>query len=131
MISLLKKTSLLSLIAIAFATFAAAAPEEEKAKAKDARGKGQMFSRADADGNGTISLDEFVNGRVKNASKRFAASGATDEEVAARIDGLKNRLSKSFAMADADENGELTQEEFAAAMQKQRGGKGKKKPADS
>lgn len=69
----------------------------------------KMLKRFDADGNGTISLEEFKSAKRKN-------------EVPVE------RLEKNYARMDADKNGAVTLEELKANWANNQGkAKGKKK----
>ena len=74
----------------------------------DAREKGQRrqggnpeaaFKKMDADGNGTVTCEEFIKAR----------NPANDEE--------KQKLEERFKKMDADSNGQLTLEELKKAME--------------
>ncbi len=83
------------------------------------RERPDFFALADKDESGTVSLDELVNSRIEMMNRRGGQGQGQQqqrdpEEMAARI---KEQMSAAFKKADADENGELTKEEFATMPQ--------------
>ncbi|MEP4076170.1 MAG: EF-hand domain-containing protein [Haloferula sp.] len=88
-------------MALAALMIPAQAQDEKKGPRKE-RDPAKMLEKKDTDGNGTLSLAEFIEG-AKDAEKATAA----------------------FKRIDTDNNGELTLEELKAAPK--RGGKGRGK----
>ncbi len=83
------------------------------------RERPDFFALADKDESGTVSLDELVNSRIEMMNRRGGQGQGQQqqrdtEEMAARI---KELMGAAFKKADADENGELTKEEFATMPQ--------------
>ncbi|MCF7837263.1 MAG: EF-hand domain-containing protein [Candidatus Marinimicrobia bacterium] len=88
-------------------TLAVQAKEKPEKAARKPAGGAEHFARMDADGNGTVNLEEFTAYRSKMVQKR--AKGEVDE---AR---LLERLTANFKRMDADQSGELTKEELKQA----------------
>ncbi len=94
-----------------FAVFAQAEEKKEGAK-KGAGGQAGAFKKMDADGNGSVSLDEFQ--KAKNCA---------DDEAKKKAEGM-------FKKMDANSDGSLTAEEMKewAKTHPPKGKAGEKKP---
>ncbi len=83
-----------------FAALAAPVRAAERGQGRHAAaGPEAAFKKMDADGNGTVSLEEFIKAR----------NPANDE--------AKQKLETRFKKMDADGNGQLTLEEFKKAIE--------------
>lgn len=86
------------------------------------RERPDFFALADKDKSESVTLDELVNSRIEMMSRRGGqggqgqrqGQGGDPEQMAARV---KEQLGAAFKKADADENGELSKEEFATMPQ--------------
>ena len=104
----------LGLIATAFIAFAAQ-DNQQTAEQHKRRDPAKMFSRADTNSDGKLSLDEFLAMRSRRGD---AAQAQTDQT---------ERRTAMFKRLDANSDGFVTTEEFQAFASKHGG---KHKPAD-
>jgi hypothetical protein len=95
---------------------------EGKGPEKGGPGKkgGEMFVKADADGNGTLSLAEFTAMQAKREEMRKEKMG---DKADPKREGKRPSVEERFAKLDANADGQLTKEELAAGRQG-KGGKG-------
>ncbi|MEO0438355.1 MAG: hypothetical protein AAF098_15750 [Pseudomonadota bacterium] len=99
------------LAAVAFATFLTATASAQP-------GLGDLLAQADANEDGAISREEFVQAR----SKQFAgldtdtSNALSEAEFAVALEGTPMRRfsSRAFSRADKNDDGELTQGEWDA-----------------
>ncbi|MCE9614381.1 MAG: EF-hand domain-containing protein [Lentisphaerae bacterium] len=86
----------------------------------------ERFAKMDADGDGSVTRDEFMTAHKAWAEKKFEKRGEEgnfEEAFAKRTEKLGER----FDTLDADHNGSLTKEEFKAGAPKH-DGEGKRGP---
>ena len=86
-------------------SFAETSPRVEKA-----------FQKADANGDGSVSLEELIGVRVDGLKTRTEKSGK--EVTPEMLKGMKKRSSELFAEADANGDKKLSIEEFEATLPK-------------
>lgn len=94
------------------------------------------FADADANGDGMLDVDELTAAAASQAAARVAQmierkdanndGMLSIEEMAPQNNRGQRDPARMFAFVDADENGEITQEEWDSAMESfgQRGGRG-------
>ncbi|WP_452223600.1 EF-hand domain-containing protein [Lacinutrix chionoecetis] len=93
------KTIKIGLFALALCSVTFVTAQEEKQKNPE-----KMFAKIDANEDGSISLEEFKEKRMKDASKA-------------------EQIEKRFAKMDTNEDGVLDMAEFKAGMNKSKKGK--------
>jgi len=98
---------------------------DAKTPEKGGPGKGEMFAKIDADGNGSISLDEFKAWQAKRMEMRKAKGDKADQKADVKMPSAEER----FAKLDTNKDGQLSKEEFMAGHQGRGHGKDVKKDA--
>ena len=94
-------------LGIIIATSAVAAPNYEK-----------RFERWDANGDGSLTVEEMETVMVEMAGKQAERKGWSEEETAKRQKAAKARAPKRLEAADKDGNGELSLAEFVDMVKK-------------
>jgi len=111
---------MLVLVALSVAGMSLAAEGEKEAKKRARKGheghdRKEMFSKLDADGSETISLEEFKVGHEKRIAMRKERMGDKwDESRAAKMPSAED----IFKKMDTDGDGELTKEEMRDSHKK-------------
>ena len=92
-------------------------PEEKKPDAKASKiDKTKLFGTMDADGDGTVSKEEFTKGLEKMVEKMKEKAEDKGGKGAKLLDKLGGQIGgKMFDKLDADSDGKLTKEEFEKA----------------
>ena len=107
----MKKTQITRMGALALgiiiASSAFGAPNYEK-----------RFERWDANGDGSLSVEEMETVMVEMAGKQGERKGWSEEETAKRQDAAKARAPKRLEEADKDGDGELSLDEFVGMVSK-------------
>jgi len=120
---------MLVLVALSVAGMSLAAEGEEGEKKNGGKGRRQhhgkeMFSKLDADGSETISLEEFKVGHEKRIAMHKERMGDKwDESRAAKMPSAEDIFNK----IDADNDGEITKDEMKSAHKKRAKGHGRKR----
>lgn len=91
------------------------------------RERPDQFALADKDKSGGVTLEELVNSRVEQISRRGGQGpqrGGGGDPVAMKAQ-MTERMAVVFKKADADESGELSKEEFGKMAQGAGGNRGR------
>ncbi len=110
---MITKTLKIGLFIMAVASFSFVGAQEKLEVKETKKGNHErMFKHLDANGDGSITLEEFKAKRMKDASKEA-------------------QLEKRFAKMDTDTNGSVSNEEFKVAFNKPSSAKQKQKVQQS
>jgi len=128
----IKSIALTGFLALAISALSLQAAEDKKASQANAKPTAEeSFAKLDKDESGTLSKNEFLGARLKNADRRFGREGGSAEDVAAKVADFKKRLGKTFARTDADKSGDISLDEYVASRKKGEKRAGKKKAPNS
>lgn len=132
----IRTIALLSTLLVASSTtlFAQNAERERPQRGQGGnRERPDQFALADKDKSGGVTLKEVVDSRVEQMSRRGGPrpggegnaqrGGGGDPE--AMKEQMMKRMATAFKKADADENGELSKEEFGKMAQGSAGNRGR------
>ncbi len=116
------KHLMMAILALSIGTFAVTAAEEPKEEKKEekksfgGRDPGTAFKKMDADGDGTVTKEEFKKG--------FGSGFGKGRPEGKAPEGRGELADRMFDRLDADKNGKLTEEEYKKGMSGGFGGGG-------
>lgn len=120
------RTTILSLAAatVAFAGLAEAAqrerPEPPRTREEAIERALERFERMDEDGDGFVSISEVGQGRRATMIQRRLSNQDTNDDGRLSEDEVAERAGDRFDAIDLDGDGELSDEELEAAMERGR-----------
>ena len=97
-----------SLIAIAACALAFAHPASAQKKVDYA----SDFADLDANADGILTVDEYVESKVTRSIKRNSAKGLSQEEVQEKAETNRKWAPRTFARMDANSDGKVDLEEY-------------------
>ena len=88
---------------------------------KGGRNPADIFAKIDADGNGSVTLDEFTTAHEKRVARMKERKGDRERPEGARTPPAAGEI---FSRIDSDGDNAVSQEEFEAHMKSRKGRRG-------